>query len=110
VQSGIGQAIDSLKNLTSQVDKLSTAEQAFVKLSDLEKRLTENQQSSVDIDEALEKFAALSAQNNKGLSVINNATSKIEENLLLINAGKEEHQELSVKSRSLRLLSLELIC
>ena len=106
VQSGIGQAIDSLKNLTSQVDKLSTAEQAFVKLSDLEKRLTENQQSSVDIDEALEKFAALSAQNNKGLSVINNATSKIEENLLLISGP---YQGLINAAQSLDRQSMGLL-
>ncbi len=85
VQSSMSLAIDSLKGLTTQVDKLSEAENAYIKLDILQTKLLDNQQSSVDINNALKQFADLADQNNKGLAVINTATNKIEENLLLIS-------------------------
>ena len=85
VNEGMIEGIDTLKSLTSQVDKLAEAETAYKKLYSLEEKLVENQQTSVDIDNALKKFSELSEKNNQGLAVINTATNKIEENLLLIS-------------------------
>jgi len=76
VQSGIGQAITTLESLTNQVEELSEAEKAYVKLNKLEAKLLDNQQASLDIDSALKKFANIAEQNNKGLLVINTATQK----------------------------------
>jgi methyl-accepting chemotaxis protein len=113
VQEGMGQAIKTLQSLTAQVAKLSEAEKAFVKLSNLEKKLVENQHSSADIDDALKKFAQLAEQNNKGLSVINTATNKIEENLLLISGPYQglidAAQNMDRESMLLLINSFEMI-
>ena len=85
VQGGMGQAITTLKALTHEVQALSEAENAYQKLNDLEEKLIANQQASVNIDEALRKFSTIAAQNHQGLLIINKATEKIEENLLLIS-------------------------
>lgn len=85
VQGGMGQAITTLKALTREVEALSEAENAYQKLNNLEGKLIANQQASVNIDEALRKFSKIAAQNTQGLLVINKATEKIEENLLLIS-------------------------
>ena len=85
VQSGMGEAISTLENLTSQVAELSAAEEAYLKLNKLELKLQENQQVSATIDNALQQFSEIATKNNLGLVVINTATAKIEQNLLLIS-------------------------
>jgi len=106
VQAGMKQGIDTLKSLTGQVAELSEAEKAYVKLNSLESKLKDNQQASVDIDSALDKFAELVSKNNKGLVVINNATGKIEENLLLISGPLQDliNTAQQVDRRSMQLL------
>lgn len=84
VQEGMGQAIDTLKNLTGQVTKLSEAEKAFDKLAVLEQKLSDNQQASVDIDKALQQLAAISNKRKESLATINGATSEIATNLVNI--------------------------
>jgi len=113
VQSGMGQAITTLKSLTKQVDELSEAEKAYVKLNNLEAKLIDNQQASYDIDDALKKFASIAEQNNKGLLVINSATQKIEENLLLISGPYQKlidaSQETDRQSKLLLINTFKLI-
>jgi len=113
VQSGIGQAITTLKSLTNQVEELSEAEKAYVKLNKLEAKLLDNQQASLDIDSALKKFANIAEQNNKGLLVINTATQKIEENLLLISGPYQKlidaSQETDRQSKLLLINTFKLI-
>ncbi|MFT5707919.1 MAG: hypothetical protein ACI9ES_002221, partial [Oceanospirillaceae bacterium] len=87
VNDGIGQAIEALTSLTSQVDELAEAEKAFSKLSSLKAKLVDNQQASVDIDNALKQFSELAEKSNAGLVIINNATNKIQDNLLLISGS-----------------------
>ena len=113
VNEGMIEGIETLKSLTSQVDKLSEAELAFQKLNSLEVKLVENQQTSVDIDNALKKFSELAEKNNKGLTVINNATNKIEENLLLISGPYQSlidaAQTMDRQSMLLMISSYQLI-
>ncbi|NQZ32895.1 MAG: methyl-accepting chemotaxis protein [Oceanospirillaceae bacterium] len=113
VQSGMNQGIETLKSLTSQVAELSEAEKAYVKLNSLESKLIDNQQASVDIDKALEKFAELVSKNNKGLAIINSATGKIEQNLLLISGPLQElinaAQQVDRQSMQLLINTFQLI-
>jgi methyl-accepting chemotaxis protein len=109
----MGQAIESLKGLTNQVDQLGEAEKSFTKLNALEAKLIDNQQASVDIDNALKQFVTLAAQNNKGLIVINAATNKIQENLLLISGPYEglinAAQQIDRESMLLLINSFKMI-
>ncbi|NRA22022.1 MAG: hypothetical protein HRU05_16245 [Oceanospirillaceae bacterium] len=113
VQSAVNQAIGTLKSLTGQVAELSEAEKAFVKLSNLEVKLQDNQQASIDIDIALDKFANLVQQNNQGLVIINSATGKIEENLLLISGPLQDlidaAQQTDRQSMQLLINTFQLI-
>ncbi|MCJ8341081.1 MAG: methyl-accepting chemotaxis protein [Pseudomonadales bacterium] len=113
VQTGMKESIETLKSLTGQVDKLSTAEQAYIKLSDLETKLIDNQQASIDIDRALTQLAELSEQSNKSLVVINQATNKIEQNLLLISGPYQKlldaAQEIDRKSMSILVNAFQII-
>jgi len=113
VQSGMKESITTLKSLTGQVDKLSTAEQAYIKLSDLETKLIDNQQASFDIDRALTQLAGLSEQSNKSLVVINQATNKIEQNLLLISGPYQKlldaAQEIDRRSMSILVNSFQVL-
>ncbi len=113
VNDGMLQGIDTLKNLTSQVDKLSEAEKAFTKLNSLEAKLIENQKSSVEIDNALKRFQELSDESNKGLVVINEATNKIEQNLLLISGPYQglidAAQEMDRQSMAMVINTYEII-
>lgn len=113
VNVGMQEGIDTLKSLTSQVDKLSEAETAFQKLNSLEAKLVENQQTSVDIDNALKKFSELAEKNTQGLNVINTATNKIHENLLLISGPYQSlinaAQTMDRQSMLLMISSYQLI-
>ena len=84
-----------------------------MKLNKLETNLLDNQQASLDIDSALKKFANIAEQNNKGLLVINTATQKIEENLLLISGPYQKlidaSQEIDRQSKLLLINSFKLI-
>lgn len=90
VQTGLNKGIDSLKSLTGQVTKLGNAEQAYLKLATLEDELVENQQSSVNIDSALQQLAVMGSQNSKSLTVINKATAEIEANLKQITGPLQD--------------------
>ncbi|MEH6442408.1 MAG: methyl-accepting chemotaxis protein [Oceanospirillaceae bacterium] len=113
VNGGMGQAIETLISLTSQVEKLSEAEKAFSKLTNLEEKLVENQQASVDIDNALKQFSELSEKSDAGLVVINNATNKIQDNLLLISGSYQglidAAQKMDRQSMSLMISSFQMI-
>ncbi|MGB1239171.1 MAG: methyl-accepting chemotaxis protein, partial [Pseudomonadales bacterium] len=90
VQQGLGEGIQSLTGLTTQVDKLAEAEQAYAKLGGLEKGLQANQKSSEDIDSALHQLEKIGAERNKSLVVINKATAQIENNLKQITGPLHE--------------------
>ena len=113
VQSGMGEAISTLEDLTAQVSELSAAEQAYVKLNKLETQLQKNQQANADIDKALQQFSDIAAKNNKGLVVINSATGKIEENLLLISGPFQKlidtAQQIDRESMQLLVNSYKII-
>lgn len=113
VNEGMVQGIESLQSVTSQVDKLSEAEDAYKKLHSLEVKLVENQKSSAEIDNALKKFSELAEESTKGLAVINNATNEIEENLLLISGPYQSlidaAQTMDRQSMLLMISSYQLI-